>query len=251
MERPKHRRARTYLQVFDGLTSFRELEKRISDLPTEQERGDAFEVFTEAYFTTQHLAQAKTVWPFHAIPLPIKERLSLGTGREMGVDGIFETHLGQFNAYQAKFRSGRAPLTWTDLSTFMGLTDQVEHRVVITNSNDLPQLMNERTGFYCIRGSDLDRLEPRDFVAIFSWLQGTVVQEQRKQPWPHQQKALSDILSTLKSHDRAKVLMPCGSGKTLLTLWVAEQLSCRQVLVLVPSLALLRQTLHEWLKERS
>ncbi len=84
----------------------------------------------------------------------------------MGVDGIFETHLGQFNAYQAKFRSGRPSLNWTELSTFMGLTDQVEQRVVITNCNDLSQVMNERSGFYCIRGSDLDRLEPRDFRAI-------------------------------------------------------------------------------------
>ena len=134
MERPRHLRAKTYSHLFDGLTSFRELEDRIAGLPTKNERGDAFEVFAEAYFATQHLVQAKTVWPFYTIPIPIKERLSLGTGREMGVDGIFETHLGQFNAYQAKFRSGRPSLNWTELSTFMGLTDQVEQRVIITNS---------------------------------------------------------------------------------------------------------------------
>jgi len=249
MERPKHHRAKNYLQVFDGLTSFRELEDRISGLPTKQERGDAFEVFAEAYFATQRLVQAKTVWPFHAIPLETKERLSIGTGREMGVDGVFETNLGQFNGYQAKFRSGRVSLDWTELSTFMGLTDQVHERVLITNCNDLSQVMNERSGFYCIRGTDLDRLEPRDFEVIAAWLQGAAVEEKSKQPLPHQQIALSRILPTLKEHDRATVIMPCGSGKTLLTLWAAEQMSCRKVLVLVPSLALLRQTLHEWLKE--
>jgi predicted helicase len=45
--------------------------------------------------------------------------------------------------------------------------------------------------------------------------------------------------------------MACGTGKTLVTLWTAEQLGARKILVLLPSLALLRQTLHEWLKETS
>src|SRR5690606_13063119 len=44
-------------------------------------------------------------------------------------------------------------------------------------------------------------------------------------------------------------LMACATGKTLVALWVAERLGCRSVLVLVPSLALLRQILHCWLAE--
>jgi predicted helicase len=43
--------------------------------------------------------------------------------------------------------------------------------------------------------------------------------------------------------------MPCGTGKTLVALWAAEQLGSKKVLVLVPSLALISQTLHAWLKE--
>jgi hypothetical protein len=35
--------------LFDGLDSFTELEVRIAALPTHQDRGDAFEVFAEAY----------------------------------------------------------------------------------------------------------------------------------------------------------------------------------------------------------
>ena len=35
--------------LFSGLTNFAKLEQRIADLPTRQERGDAFEVFAEAY----------------------------------------------------------------------------------------------------------------------------------------------------------------------------------------------------------
>jgi hypothetical protein len=52
----------------------------------------------------------------------------------MGVDGVFKTVSDEFNAYQAKFRKDRVSLTWSELSTFMGLTDKVNQRVLFTNS---------------------------------------------------------------------------------------------------------------------
>ena len=261
MEGPKHSCARGFIRsrLFDGLTSFKELEDRIAALPAEQERGGAFEVFAEAYLATQPTQQARQVWPFAALPPSLKQRLGLGRGRDMGVDGVFETRLGRFNAYQVKFRTGRTSLTWQELSTFMGLSDQVSERVLFTNSDDLPAVMNQRHDFYCIRGSDLDKLEPRDFEAIWAWLQGAAVSREKKQPQQHQQEALDHILPALEKNDRATAIMACGTGKTLVALWAAERLNnvgaasaprpAANILVLVPSLALLRQTLHEWLRE--
>ena len=48
---PRHDRASAYARsgFFTGLGSFADLESRIERLPTEQERGAAFEVFVEAY----------------------------------------------------------------------------------------------------------------------------------------------------------------------------------------------------------
>ena len=40
--------------------------------------------------------------------------------------------------------------------------------------------------------------------------------------------------------------MACGTGKTLIALWVAERLHCQRTLVLMPSLSLLAQTMREW-----
>jgi predicted helicase len=45
---------------------------------------------------------------------------------------------------------------------------------------------------------------------------------------------------------RASVVMACGTGKTLVALWAAEQLQPKTVLVLLPGLLLLQQTLREW-----
>jgi hypothetical protein len=43
------RAAFVHSQLFAGLTSFAPLETRIAALPEEKARGDAFEVFAEAY----------------------------------------------------------------------------------------------------------------------------------------------------------------------------------------------------------
>ena len=247
---PRHRAVQFVLnsQLFDDISTFSQLEARIARLPTTTDRGDFFEVFAEAYLATQTSIQAKEIWPSEAIPLDVRESLSLPL-KDMGVDGVFQTHLGDFNAYQVKFRSARSPLTWDELSTFMGLADRAKQRVLLTNSDTLPTLMNDRRAFFCIRGSDLDRLESRDFQAISEWLKNGVSTKTPKMPRPHQNEALAAIQSALNCADRVAAVMACGSGKTLVALWIAERLRPKTVLVLLPSLALVRQTLHEWLKE--
>ena len=72
-----------------------------------------------------------------------------------------KTWSGKYDAYQSKFRTGRPALTWQELTTFMGLTDQVGERVLFTNCDDLPSVMDGRSGFFCIRGADLERLTRR------------------------------------------------------------------------------------------
>lgn len=235
--------------IFDGLNCFSDLEARISKLASTKEIGDAFEIFAEAYLATQKITQAKEVWPFEAVPLEQRKALSLDTGRDMGVDGTYLTTDGELRAYQVKFRSRRAALTWDDLSTFMGLTDQVSQRVLFTNSETLPDLMRDRSGFVAIRGSDLDRLTAEDFEAMRQWLHSGQAKQPHEQPMPHQQEALSAIAQGLAGNDRATVVMACGTGKSLVSLWAAERQAATKLLVLVPSLALVRQLLHEWLRE--
>lgn len=249
----KHSAAKRFLTsgLFDGLNSFTEIEARISKLDSNKERGDAFEVFAEAYLATQKINEAFEVWPFEAVPLDQRKLLSLDTGRDMGVDGTYQTHDGELRAYQVKFRSNRPALTWDELSTFMGLTDQVSQRVLFTNCEALPNLMRDRSGFVAIRGSDLDRLMPEDFEAMRLWLHSGQIKHPHKQPLQHQNEALSAIADELNTNDRATVVMACGTGKSLVALWAAEQRGYRNILVLLPSLALVRQQLHEWLRETS
>ena len=248
--RPKHRRTGHFVAVglFERLETFRDLEARIAALPTQKDRGDAFEVFAEAYLATQKLVGAEEVWAADQVPIAVLQACRLPV-QDLGADGVFKTWAGQYNAYQSKFRTGRPALTWQELSTFMGLTDQVGGRVLFTNCDDLPSVMDARSGFYCIRGTDLERLTKDDLAAIADWLRGAACTPKRKEPRLHQSEALEAILAGLEQHDRVTAVMACATGKTLVSLWVAERRKAKRVLVLVPSLALIRQTLHEWLKE--
>ncbi|MBI3415140.1 MAG: DEAD/DEAH box helicase family protein [Verrucomicrobia bacterium] len=286
MPKARHPKAAAFTRqnLFAGLDKFSALETRITALADDKVKGDAFEVFAEAYLATQRKHDAATVWPLASVPTQILQTLGLAA-QDYGVDGVFQTLLGNFNAYQVKFRTGRPALTWRELSTFMGLADseRIHSRALFTNCDELPAMMNDRQGFFCVRGSDLDRLEADDFRAIEAWLADAAFTAPRKQPQPHQTEALNVLLPALVTHDRVSAIMACGSGKTLVALWIAEHLANSgrarvlanrdstsaesritarpelrppgngdfKILVLLPSLALLRQTLHEWLHETS
>jgi len=89
----RHRASKHFLAlgIFDGLKSFSEIEARISVLPNNKERGDAFEIFAEAYLATQKISEAREIWPFESIPREQRKLLSLDTGKDMGVDGTYQT----------------------------------------------------------------------------------------------------------------------------------------------------------------
>jgi superfamily II DNA or RNA helicase len=60
-------------------------------------------------------------------------------------------------------------------------------------------------------------------------------------PKPHQKDALKKITQGLTKHRRAQVTMACGTGKSYVSAWTVQAAKAESVLVLVPSLALVRQ----------
>ncbi|WP_342662984.1 DEAD/DEAH box helicase [Glaciibacter superstes] len=74
-----------------------------------------------------------------------------------------------------------------------------------------------------------------------------------KQLRPHQEQAVADVAKGFKDSPRGKLIMACGTGKTFTSLRAAETIvgSGGSVLFLVPSIALLSQTLKEWAAERN
>ena len=63
-------------------------------------------------------------------------------------------------------------------------------------------------------------------------------------PRPHQINAISNTFEHFRENglSKGKIIHPCGSGKSLTAYWCAKKLNVKNILIAVPSLALVRQT---------
>jgi superfamily II DNA or RNA helicase len=71
----------------------------------------------------------------------------------------------------------------------------------------------------------------------------------KKTPRPHQQEAIEKGIAYFQDHDRGKLIMACGTGKTLAALWIGEALKAKNIIIGVPSLALQDQYCMSFLAE--
>ena len=238
--------------VFDSVATFAQLEERISCLGEENTKilGDAFEIFVEALLATQSKFMAEEVFLVGQVPQAIREEMNLPNDSK-GIDGIFRTLTGSLVPYQVKFRSNRPQLTFTEVSPFLGLTERATDRIIFTNSNDIAVDAANRDAMRSVRGGDLDELTQQDFESIECWLKEKPISIPKPEPRDYQIEALKSIRETLETNDRATAVMACGTGKTLLALWVTESIKPKTVLVLVPSITLVQQTLEEWSRNNS
>ena len=80
---------------------------------------------------------------------------------------------------------------------------------------------------------------------------GTVKLQAKRELRKYQEEAINNVILGFKSHDRGKLIMACGTGKTFTSLKLAERQVGQHglVLFLVPSLSLLSQTLDDWTQQ--
>jgi predicted helicase len=87
------------------------------------------------------------------------------------------------------------------------------------------------------------------FSQIRAKASGKVLKPKPLSPRPHQIAAIKKTKEHFKSNERGKIIMPCGTGKSLTAFWIAKEMGVKSILVAVPSLALLQQTLKVWTRE--
>ncbi|MDQ3632726.1 MAG: DEAD/DEAH box helicase family protein [Actinomycetota bacterium] len=188
-------------------------------------------------------AQFREVWLWHEWP----DRW----GPDRGIDLIACTHEGALVAVQAKNYHEAHTVTKADMDTFLTESNRVEisERLLIASTDRVArsarQVMREQEK--PVASCLLTRL----CASPVTW--PTTIQQLRPEtpaaaiPRPHQREALANIDRWAQSAtDRGQVIMACGTGKTLVGILAADQLGAERVLVLVPTIALLRQMAVEW-----
>lgn len=237
-----------HTHLISKFNSWGSLEQGISKLPDPKLRGDVFEEFCLAYLKLTPEYQIKSVWIQGNFPSHIIEKLKLSGQKDQGIDLVAETNNGSLWAVQAKFRSDRKnSVSYKELSTFLAVSDRADYRLIISNTEQLPSIIGKRSRCGEALIDHLNVLDEKYFNRLHQFLEvGKPVELKALSPKPHQKDAISASTQHFQANDRGQLIMACGSGKTLTAVWIAEHLCSQKILVMVPSLALMRQTVSVW-----
>lgn len=230
------------------------LYSRLVQLPNDQS-GEVFERLTQLYLLThpEYRTQLDEVWRLNEVPERVRQRLRLPVSDE-GIDIIAKTKSGDFWAIQCKFRSNTSKtLTYTELSTFTSLafvTCKDISLAVVAHSCSKPVRKHKYLGRTTEIGlARWAELAPEDWRAIKAKIEGKKLRLVPRSPRPHQGRAIKAARIHFKKARRGRLIMPCGTGKSLTAFWIGKALNARSIIVAVPSLALIRQSLLDWTRE--
>lgn len=217
---------------------------------SEKEKGDKFERLMLLFFRTEptYKAQFKKVWLWND--------WDGNQGRpDTGIDLVAENIDGEgFTAIQCKNYAPHVTLTKEDIDSFFTESGKkpFTHRIIVSTTNnwsihaenalkgqDKP---SRRIGLEGLNNSEID-WESIDLKNIKS-----LKLVERKKRRDHQKQAIAAVLEGFRNHDRGKLIMACGTGKTFTAQCLTEDLikAGGSVLVLVPSISLLSQSVKEW-----
>lgn len=218
---------------------------------TEREKGTYFERFAIAYLTHDpiQLEQYEQVQTF-------KDWADANgwDARDTGIDLVAKLRDEDgFAAIQCKFYDAAYRIRKEDIDSFISASGKVPFkRRVIIDSTEKAWSENAET---MIRGQaipvlriNLSEMQESPIRWETFAAKGEVVLADKKKLREHQQDALREVRAGLAEADRGKLIMACGTGKTFTSLKIAEDLAGegKLVLFLVPSLALMSQTVREW-----
>ena len=174
---------------------------------------------------------------------------------DTGIDLVAIDFEGKFTAIQCKNYSPDHRIQKSDIDSFFTASGKkiFSHRVIVTTTdhwseNAAASLNDQQPPVTVIDRSALEN-------SLIDWSSFQPSQEvkirAKKTLREHQISALNAVKAGLQTANRGKLIMACGTGKTFTSLKIAEEIAGKgkNVLFLVPSLALLSQSLTEWTQE--
>lgn len=231
---------------------------------SERDKGYRFERLMQAYLKTTSVYQNvfEEVWLW--MEFPYNDQFG---GKDIGIDLVAKTFDNDYWAIQCKCYAADKYITKGDVDTFLatssktfevnGDTVMFSQRLWISTTNkwNATAELTIKKQMPPVRRLNLIDLESDD-VDWEKLEQGLYGKASRPQPFvikEHQQKAIDKTHEYFKTHDRGKLIMACGTGKTFTSLKIAEHETDNNglVLFLVPSIALLGQTLRSWSQQAS
>ena len=209
-------------------------------------KGKKFEVFCKWFLQNdpQWSRVVDQVWHFEEYP-------DKWQTTDLGTDLVFKDKQGEIWAVQVKCFDEKYATKKDDMNSFLAdsgrkqvsrrlwlqSTNRIEAKALQTSKDqEKPVIFFNLNDF---READIEY--PNSFDTLFK-----AKVKAKPKPEKHQEIAIQDVVKSFKKADRGQLIMACGTGKTFTTLWIKEALKANSTLVLLPSLSLLSQTMHEW-----
>lgn len=222
-----------------------------------REQGDRLERLTKL-FLTQDSIQSRLYKDVHL--------WNEWDGREgygdIGIDLVAENVDGGVTAIQCKFYDEHSTIAKENIDSFIAASGRgpFTHRIIVSTtdkwSKNAEKMLEEqrfpvqRMGLQNFRDSNIDwstySLDESD--------EQQVGHKPHKELRPHQDRAITNTLIGLQENDRGQLIMACGTGKTFTAIRLAEKFAEQngghaRVLFMVPSLALMSQSISEFSNE--
>jgi len=172
-------------------------------------------------------------------------------GTDCGIDLVYEDNSGKHWAVQSKCVAPGRDISKAEIDSFLSESNdsRIHGRLLIASTDGIGKnalQVLKRQGVVCFLREDFQQ-SAIEFPSSAEDL-STGRRKERYEPRPHQKEAIRNVIAGLQNEDRGQLLMACGTGKTLTSLWIKEALNANRTLVLLPSLSLLSQTLREWVR---
>jgi len=233
------------MQLQDILDKYREASR------SEREKGDYFERLVRVFLQNDDVQKQ-----FYSEVVPFadwaKERD--WSQADIGIDLVAKMADGSgYAAIQCKFYAPDHSIQKPDIDTFISAaSNDAFTRLIIAdttrkefgrNAQETLDKLSKDWNRIGINELEASRIDWAQFIRT-----GNISLAPKKELRDHQRDALKAVVEGLKDADRGKMIMACGTGKTFTALRIAEKMAGKgkRVLFMVPSLALMSQTVREW-----
>lgn len=225
-----------------------------------RDQGDKFEELIKDYFinSPDYTSRLENVWLWSEFPYK--------WGNDDGIDIVIkEKWSNEYWAVQCKFYNYDYSIQKADIDSFFtasgkmfeadGQLVQFSKRLIVSSTDkwsstalkaiETQTIPTFRLNLEILENSSLN------WEVYLKSDRKELLKKPKKVLMDHQKDALVATRENFKTSDRGKLIMACGTGKTLTSLRIMEDLfnSGAKVLFLAPSISLVSQTFKEWINE--
>jgi predicted helicase len=176
------------------------------------------------------------------------------SNKDVGIDLVAKLRGEEgYCAIQCKCYQSEHSISKANIDSFISASNTKDFSLLLLIDTSIQEIEKNAKTVFDNLTQEWKRIQLSEMEQCrIDWM--TYVREDRvrlhsqKTLFDHQAKALEAVRKGLDEDDRGKIIMACGTGKTFTSLRIAEDLAGngKRVLYMVPSLALMSQTVREW-----